>query len=120
MGKGLGAVYSPQEEETAPNGLPLDLSIFNEAGYLCIRHKGINGCMIKLPILLWPLGKPFSGFADECLAGRLIIFVCYETEEDFPCFRVFRDIFYCFFMASYYIVRLFFQVIAIAIPTVIA
>ena len=30
MGKGLGAVYSPQEEETAPNGLPLDLSIFNE------------------------------------------------------------------------------------------
>lgn len=42
MGKGFGAVYSPKEEETAPNGLPLDLSIFNEAGYLCIRHKGIN------------------------------------------------------------------------------
>ena len=40
MGKVFWAVYSPKEEETAPNGLPLDLSIFNKAGYLCIRHKG--------------------------------------------------------------------------------
>ncbi|WP_419072577.1 hypothetical protein [Phocaeicola coprocola] len=45
MGKGFGAVYSPKEEETTPNGLRLDLSIFNEASYLCIRHKGINGYM---------------------------------------------------------------------------
>lgn len=46
MWKGFGAVYPLKEEETAPNGLPLDLSIFNKAGHLCIRHKGINGCMI--------------------------------------------------------------------------
>ena len=26
--KGFGAVYSPKEEETAPNGLPLDLCLF--------------------------------------------------------------------------------------------
>ena len=26
--KGFGAVYSPTEEETAPNGLPLDLFLF--------------------------------------------------------------------------------------------
>ncbi len=45
MGKGFEAVYSPKEEKTAPNGLPLDLSIFNKADYLCIRHKGINGYM---------------------------------------------------------------------------
>ena len=28
IGKGFGAVYSPTEEETAPNGLPLDLFLF--------------------------------------------------------------------------------------------
>ena len=28
IGKGFGAVYSPMEEETAPNGLPLDLFLF--------------------------------------------------------------------------------------------
>jgi hypothetical protein len=28
-GKGFGAVYSPKEEETASNGLPLDLFTFN-------------------------------------------------------------------------------------------
>jgi hypothetical protein len=29
MGKDFGAIYSPKEEETAPNGLPLDLYTFN-------------------------------------------------------------------------------------------
>jgi len=42
MGKGFGAVYSPKEEETAPNDLSLDLYAFNKAGYLCSRHKEIN------------------------------------------------------------------------------
>ena len=39
IGKGFGAVYSPTEEETAPNGLPLDLFLFPiRIGYLCIRQ----------------------------------------------------------------------------------
>ena len=40
MGKGFGAVYSPKEKETATNGLSLDLSIFNEAGYLLHPTQG--------------------------------------------------------------------------------
>ena len=37
--KGFGAVYSPTEEETAPNCLPLDLFLFPiRIGYLCIRQ----------------------------------------------------------------------------------
>ena len=45
IGKGFGAVYSPMEEETAPNGLPLDLFVFKmRFGYLCIRkqNKGMT------------------------------------------------------------------------------
>ena len=41
IGNGFRVVYSPTEEETAPNGLPLDLFIFQvRFDYLCIRQKG--------------------------------------------------------------------------------
>ena len=38
--KGFGAVYSPTEEETAPNDLSLDLFLFPmRLDYLCIRKQ---------------------------------------------------------------------------------
>ena len=54
IGKGFGAVCSPTEEETAPNGLPLDLFLFQmRIGYFCIRQwdkqlRLINQYMLDL------------------------------------------------------------------------
>ena len=50
IGKGFGAVYSPTEEETAPNGLPLLFCM--RFGYLCIRQKEINDQIYNSSITL--------------------------------------------------------------------
>lgn len=50
IGKGFGAVYSPMEEETAPNGLPLLFCM--RFGYLCIRQKEINDQIYNSSITL--------------------------------------------------------------------
>ena len=42
IGKGFGAVYSPTEEETAPNGLPLDLFVFKWGLATFASDKGRN------------------------------------------------------------------------------
>ena len=43
IGKGFGAVYSPTEEVTAPNGLPLDLFLFYKEVWLPLHPtKGVK------------------------------------------------------------------------------